>query len=182
MNSNIQRTYDQVFQDPMTNKLEWNDVRTMFESLGTVEDQPNGNVTVTMSGRSIVFDSPTIADLTSADQVAKIRRLLKGPADSSPNGGPHMVLSINHQEAKIYQTEMKGSTPERVVPHHGLGHTNHVHSNHDYSDHIQKPNHKAYFETITNLLKDADKILIFGEGSGSSSAMDLYVDALRPKP
>ena len=119
--------------------------------------------------------TPTIADLTSADQVAKIRRLLKGPADSSPNGGPHMVLSINHQEAKIYQTEMKGSTPERVVPHHGLGHTNHVHSNHDYSDHIQKPNHKAYFETITNLLKDADKILIFGEGSGSSSAMDLYV-------
>ena len=131
MTTNIQRTYDQVFQEPMTHKLEWTDVRTMFESLGNVEDQHNGNVTVTMSGRSTVFDSPTNADLTSADQVAKIRHLLKGPADSSHGGGSHMLLSINHKEAKIYRTEMKGSTPERVVPHHGLGHSTHVHSNHD---------------------------------------------------
>jgi hypothetical protein len=138
MNTNIQRTYDQVFQHPITQNLEWKDVRTMFESLGIVEDQNNGNVTVTMSGRSMVFDSPTDTDLTSADQVAKIRHLLKGPAGSSPEGGAHMLLSINHKEAKIYQTQLKGSTPEKVVPHHGLGHTSHVHSNHDYSDHIEK--------------------------------------------
>ena len=148
----------------------------MFESLGQVEDEHNGNVKITMAGRDVVFDSPTDSDLTSPEQLTKIRHLLKGPNyHTEGTAGLHMLLAITHKEAKVYSTELKGSVPETITPHNGLGHSSHVHSKHDYSDHIEKPNHNAYFEAITTSLKDAEKLLIFGDGEGSSSTMDLYV-------
>ncbi len=176
MNSNIQRIYDQVFQHPITHNLEWKDVRTLFESLGEVQDEKNSNVKVSIAGQTIVFDSPTHSDIISSDQINKIRHLITvASQDKGGEVGLHMLLVIDHKEAKVYQTEMKGAVPETIKPHNSLGHEGHVHSKHDFRDHIEKPNHKEYFEAVTSRLKDAEKILIFGDGEGSSNTMDLYV-------
>lgn len=176
MNSNIQRIYDQVFQHPMTHNLEWKDVRSLFESLGEVEDEKNSNVKVSVSGQVIVFDSPSHSDIVSPEQINKIRHLIRSVSVSdAKEEGLHMLLVIDHKEAKVYQTEMKGSVPETIKPHNSLGHEGHVHSKHDFRDHVEKPNHKEYFEAVTSRLKDAEKILIFGEGEGSSNTMDLFV-------
>ena len=176
MNSNTQRIYDQVFQHPMSHNLEWKDVRSLFESLGEVQDEKNSNVKVSIGDQTIVFDSPTHTDIITPDQLNKIRHLIRSASvGSGGEEGLHMLLVIDHKEAKVYQTEMKGSVPETIKPHNALGHESHVHSKHDYSDHIEKPNHKEYFEAVTSRLKDAEKILIFGDGEGSSNTMDLYV-------
>jgi hypothetical protein len=176
MNSNIQRIYDQVFQHPMTHSLEWKDVRSLFESLGEVEDEKNGNVKISLSGQAVVFDSPTHTDAISPDQLNKLRHLIRSATvGSGGEEGLHMLVVIDHKEAKIYKTEIKGSVPETVKPHNGLGHSSHVHSKHDYSDHTEKPNHNAYFEAVTNSIMNAEKILVFGDGEGSSNTMDLYV-------
>lgn len=87
----------------------------------------------------------------------------------------HALLVINHKDARIYQTELKGSIPETISPQDNLGHQGHVHSKHDYSDHIEKPNHNEYFGSVTKNLINAEKVLIFGSGEGSSSTMNLYV-------
>jgi len=176
MNSNIQRIFDQVFQHPMNHNLEWKDIRTLFESLGEVEDERNGNVKITLAANTTVFDSPKTTDTISPDQLNKIRYMLRSvSASGGVEDGLHMLLVIDHKEAKVYQTEMKGSVPETIKPHNSLGHKGHVHSKHDFRDHVEKPNHKEYFEAITSRLKDAEKILIFGDGEGSSNTMDLYV-------
>ena len=176
MKSNIQRIYNQVFQHPMTHSLEWKDVRSLFEALGQVEDDKNSNVKVSMSGQTIVFDSPTHTDVISPDQVNKIRHLIRAATvGSAGEEGLHMLLTIDHKNAKVYRTEVKGTVPETITPHNGLGHETHVHSKHDYSDHIEKPNHNEYFEAITHSLMSAEKVLIFGDGNGSSNTMDLYI-------
>ncbi|MEI7986076.1 MAG: hypothetical protein WCI55_10645 [Armatimonadota bacterium] len=176
MNSNTQRIYDQVFQHPMTHNLEWKDVRSFFESLGEVQDEKNSNVKVSLGGQTIVFDSPTHTDIITPEQLNKIRHLIRSvTVGTGAEEGLHMLLVIDHKEAKVYQAEMKGAVPETIKPHNALGHESHVHSKHDYSDHIEKPNHKEYFEAVTGSIKDAEKILIFGDGDGSSNTMDLFV-------
>jgi hypothetical protein len=160
----------------MTHNLEWRDVRALFESLGKVEDENNGNVKVTVSGHAIVFQSPNDTDVSTPDQVSQIRHLLKNPERRTPEGADaHLLLVIDHQEARIFHTEMKDAIPERVEPYNPDGHKSHVHSAHDYREHIDQPNHDAYFQAIAKTLKDAEKILVFGSGVGSSSAMDLFV-------
>jgi hypothetical protein len=180
MNSNIQRIYDQVFQHPMTHNLEWKDVRSLFESLGKVEDEKNSNVKVSLSGQVIVFDSPSHSDIVSPEQINKIRHLIRSVSVSdAKEEGLHMLLVIDHKEAKVFKTELKGAVPEMIKPHNSLGHESHVHSKHDYRDHIEKPDHNSYFEAVSNSLKDAEKVLIFGSGEGSSNTMDLYVAWLK---
>lgn len=166
----------------MTHNLEWRNVRTLFEDIGTVEEEHNGNLKVTVYGHAVVFHSPSSTDIATADQISQIRHLIKRSEEGITDGtGTHLLVVINHKDARIYQTELKDSVPQRVTPQDNLGHQGHVHSSHDYSDHIEKPNHKEFFEAITANLKDGVKILIFGSGEGSSSAMDMYVEWLKER-
>lgn len=101
------------------------------------------------------------------------------PADTDQES--HYILVIDHQEAQIFKTETKGSVPEKVTRLHSDGTTSHVHSAHDYKDHNGQPDYYVYFEHVAKSLAGADKILIFGSGTGSSSAMDLFVAWLGKK-
>jgi hypothetical protein len=96
----------------------------------------------------------------------------------------HFILLIDHQQAQIFKTERKGTVPEKVTHLHSDGSSSHVHSAHDYKDHNGQPDYYVYFEHVVKSLAGADKILIFGSGTGSSSAMDLFVAWLgkRRKP
>lgn len=178
MNTKTQRTYDQVFQHPMTHNLEWRDVRALFEDVGDVVDEHNGNVKVTVSGTAVVFHSPTDSDIASPEQVSQIRHLLENK-DGKAHGGRHYVVVIDHQEARTYRTEMKGAVPERVTPNDSDGHDRHVHSSHNYPGQDGQPNHDAYFKSVADNLVGADKILILGSGSGSSSTMELFAAWLK---
>jgi hypothetical protein len=112
--------------------------------------------------------------------VSQLRHLIgDAKTDTSPEDGKHLLLLINHQEAFIFHTELKNSVPEKIMPFDPDGHKRHVHSAHDYAGPAEHPNYDAYYEAIAESLKDAEKLLIFGSGSGSSNAMDLFVTWLR---
>ncbi len=180
LNKHAQQIFDQVFRHPMTHNLQWSDVKVLFSAIGTIEDERNDSLQVSMAGHSIVFQPATMKDAARGDQVMQIRQFIQAAKDREPGiTGPHFVVLINHLETKIYRTEMKGTVPDVVKPEDNLGHHRHVHSAHDYSDHIEKPNHEAYFEAITKGLNDAEKILLLGSGQGSSNTMDLYTVWLR---
>ncbi|MEQ1821222.1 MAG: hypothetical protein ABL949_01805 [Fimbriimonadaceae bacterium] len=71
-----------------------------------------------------------------------------------------------------------------MTHHHSDGTTSHVHSAHDFKDSNGQPDYYVYFEHVAKSLVGADQILIFGSGTGSSSAMELFVAWLgkRQKP
>lgn len=160
----------------MTHNLEWRDVRAMFESLGIVEEEHNGNVKVTLAGHDLLFKSPSNSDIATADEVSRIRHFLQESKKGSPvETGHQLLVVIDHKETRIFRTEMKGSVPERVTPYDPHGQKTHVHPGHEFRDHSGSPNEDAYFADVAKSLVDAEKLLIFGSGSGSSSMMDLFV-------
>lgn len=162
----------------MTHNLEWRDIRALFETIGDVEVEHNGNLKVTMAGHAVVFHSPNDADTASPEQVNQIRHLLKdykvGDGDET---GPHLLVVMDHQEARVYRTMLKGSVPEQIAPFDPDGYKSHVRSAHPGQS--EQTNFDAYFREVAQSLHDAEKILIFGSGTGQSSAMDSFVAWLK---
>jgi len=177
LNPSSQRTYEQVFQHPISHNLEWRNLRTLFDELGEVEEERNGRLKVTLGGHSLVFQLVKDSDVVSAEEIERIRHLIRGSEDVAvqSGSGEHLLVVMDHSEARVFRTQMKGAVPEMVTPYDPEGFESHVHSSHDYAGPAEKQNSDAYFRQIAKSIKGAQKILIFGSGTGSSSAMDNFV-------
>ncbi len=178
LNTKSQKTYDQVFEQPMPIDLEWRDLRSLFEELGRVQDEPNGNVKVTLGEQTAVFRSPNDNDNASPEQIGVIRKLLHGmKREAGTSEGPHLILVLDHKEARIYEAEMKGTVPEKVSPKTTGGQSGKLHNHHDNSE--VNPNFGAYYKAVAAELDGAGEFLVFGSGTGPSSAKDGFVAWLK---
>jgi len=95
------------------------------------------------------------------------------------NAGPHMLVVIDHQEARIYRTELHGAVPVRLEPYDPHGFGRHLHSANEWTDGKGQPERKSFYEAIAKTLRGAEQVLVFGSGTGKSSAMDHLIGDLR---
>jgi pimeloyl-ACP methyl ester carboxylesterase len=86
--------------------------------------------------------------------------------------GTHLLVVIDHREARIYQAELHGSVPQRIVPYDPFGFGRDLHYNQDDSDGQRKPERRSFYEAVAKTLHGAQQILLFGAGTGASSAME----------
>lgn len=91
----------------------------------------------------------------------------------------HMLVVIDHLEAKVYRTEVRGAVPERIVPYDPEGHGRHLHSAQEWTDGKRLPERKSFYEAVAKTLQGADQILLFGSGTGRSSAMEMLLADLK---
>ena len=170
-----QGTYDAIFRHPMAHDLHWRDVRSMLGELGQVVDQPNGHFKTTCNGETVSLHPTSDKLVADVDVLMEIRHFLKraGIAHTQPApGGLHLLVVIDHREARVYKTELHGELPQRLTPFdpHGFGRA--LHYNQDDSNGQRKPERKSFYEAVAKTLQNAEKILIFGTGTGASSAME----------
>ena len=92
---------------------------------------------------------------------------------------PHLLVVIDHQEAKVYRTEVVGAVPERIVPYDPHGHGRHLHSAHEWTDGKRPPERKSFYEAIAKTLHGAEQVLVFGSGTGRASAMEQLLADLK---
>jgi hypothetical protein len=92
---------------------------------------------------------------------------------------PHLLVVIDHQEAKVYRTEVRGAVPERITPYDPHGHGRHLHSAHEWTDGKRPPERKSFYEAVAKTLQGAEQVLLFGSGTGRSSAMDQLLADLK---
>ncbi len=93
--------------------------------------------------------------------------------------GSHLLVVIDHRHASVYKTELHGSVPQKVTPYdpHGLG--RHLHNVQDDSNGQRKPERRSFYEAIAKTLQGAEQILLFGSGTGASSAMEELLAQLK---
>jgi hypothetical protein len=183
LNGHHRHTYEAIFRHPAAHNLEWHDVRSLLASLGEVTDEANGSIQVIRNGRVAFLHVPKHKDIATVEDLLAIRRFLEeSAAEVSPTlvgpGIPLLVI-IDHHEAKVYRTEMNGSIPQHLVPYDPYGYRRHLHTQNEESDGKRKPERKSYYEAIAKTLRGAERILIFGSGTGESSAMDQLVADLK---
>ena len=65
------------------------------------------------------------------------------------------------------------------MPYDPHGYGRHLHSAHEETDGKRQPERKSFYEAVAATLRGADRILIFGNGTGESSAMEQLLADLK---
>lgn len=81
------RTYERIFQHPISHNLEWRDVRSLFGEIGQVEEESNGNLKISRNGHTFVLHPSGKKDISEMDEIMALRHFLErsetGPASST---------------------------------------------------------------------------------------------------
>lgn len=172
MTSNNQRTLAQIFRHPMTHNLTWRDAISLFEHLGQVEQEHNGNLKVTINSQLTVFHGVSASDVAGPDQVNQMRHLLREHESHDERQNGRLLLVLNFHEGRIFNLAVETAEPIVVQPLDPDGTKAHVHSNkHEDSGRNVQPNHDAFFEAVSVPLEGAKEVIVFGSGEGASGAM-----------
>src|SRR5580700_10032807 len=95
------------------------------------------------------------------------------------DAAPHLLVVIDHHEAKVYRTEVHGAVPVSTAPYDPHGYRKHLHSAHEWTDGKRQPERKSFNEAIAKTLRGAEQVLLFGGGTGRSSAMEMLFADLK---
>jgi hypothetical protein len=85
LNNHHRDTLLKIFSHPASGNLEWRQVLSLLEAVGTVEEEHNGKVKVTLGPETEVFRRPRGKDIDT-QMVVDLRRML-GAAGFAANGG-----------------------------------------------------------------------------------------------
>lgn len=179
-----QKTYQRVFEHPISHNLQWREVWSMFNAMPDAEaiEDDKGNLKVTRNGQSLILHRPHGKDLTDEKELMQVRHFLEKSGSALPSSaeaGTHLLVVIDHREARIYRTELNGSVPQRIVPYDPFGYGRDLHYNQDDANGQRKPEQRSFYEAVAKTLQGARQILMFGTGTGSSSAMEQLLANLK---
>ena len=178
-------TYDMIFQHPISRNLEWRELRSMLGALSDSVEEHDENVKFRRNGQTLVVHPPRRKDFSDVAELMNVRRFLERFATPAPAAaaadadGAHLLVVIDHRLARIYKTELRGSIPQRIIPFDQNGSGRHLHYVENDSNGQRKPEQRSFYEAIAKTLGNAENILVFGSGTGASSAMDQLLAELR---
>ena len=176
------RAYQAIFQHPVSHNLRWHDVHALFRQLGRVEEEPNGNLKVTRHGQTLVLHPPRTKDVADTDELMALRHFLErsesAPPETKSAEVPWLVV-IDHREARIFRSAEPDAVAQQIRSHAGEEFSRHAPNFQDFWRGQEKPDPSGFFEPLAGVLNGAGKILIFGNGTGTSSEMDQFVAWLK---
>lgn len=184
LNGSQLRTYNRIFQHPVSHNLGWHDVYGMFRQLGEVAEEANGNIKVTRNGKFIILHPHRTKDVAETEEVMVLRHFLEDSEAKAPaaNGAEaHWLVVIDHREIRLFRSEMSGTVPQQILPHEPDSYFRHAHHSRDFTKGEEKPDPNSYFEPLARALLAASRILVFGTGTGMSSEMDQFIAWLKER-
>jgi hypothetical protein len=168
----------------MPHNLEWREVWAMLSAMkdATAVEEHNGELKVTRNGQMLILHRPRGKDLADKKELMQIRHFLERsgvPLAAPAAVGSHLLVVIDHREARIYSTEIHGTVAQKLTPYDPFGFGRDLHYNQDDSNGQRKPELKSFYEAVAKTLQHAKQILLFGTGTGSSSAMEHLLTELK---
>jgi hypothetical protein len=95
-------TLQKIFQHPLSHNVEWRLVRTLLEAAGSVTEEHNGRLRVTINGESSIFHQPITKDLADAQTLLDLRHFLERagitPAGRHHKGDPGDDVPVHAKE------------------------------------------------------------------------------------
>lgn len=175
------KTYDAVFQDPMSDELGWREIRGLLGGMGEVEEQENGNLKATVGRKTVVLHSGRDRSLTDAGDLMSLRHFLRDAEAAGAEGKvrgreSQFLVVIDNREALIYSTEAHGAVATRIKPLDDDRELRYVQKD---SNGKLKPEQKHFYSAVIKALGRAGDVLVFGSSTGASSAMVHLMSAMR---
>ncbi len=178
LTGSLLRTYNTIFQHPVSHNLEWRHVHALFRHLGQVEEEHNGSLRVTRNGQILVLHPPSGKDVAETEELMALRHFLQRsePTAATPGDGAlHWLLVLDHHEARLFRSELHGAVPQTITPHEPDEFFRHAQNSQNLSRGKDKPDPNSFFGPVVKALEAPGPILICGTGKGHSSEMEQFV-------
>lgn len=176
------RTYNTIFQHPVSHNLGWHDVLALFRHLGAVEEEHNGHTKLTRNGQVMVLHPHQSKDVSGTEEVLALRHFLERSEiiPSASSAAPlHWLLVIDHQGARLFRSHQHGVIPQHFGSHDAqAGYRNTPHGENVTRGH-ETIGQKEYFDQVAAALHPCERLLLFGSGTGTSSEMEQFVHWLK---
>lgn len=171
------RTYETIFQHPVSHNLAWRDVYALFRLIGRVDEEANGNFKVTRHGQTLVLHPVRTKDVASVEELMALRHFLERSDLAAPTveHEGHWLLVIDHHSARIFRTELVGGAPAVILPQEPGDDFRDAPNSQDFSRGKEKPEPNRFFGPVAKALAAPGKILVFGTGTGSGNAMNQFI-------
>jgi hypothetical protein len=179
-------TLQHIFTHPLAHNLEWAEVTSLIDSLGSVIDRHNGEYAFDVGNQRAFFRRPHGKTLDGHD-VARLRKFLgeagitaesvprrtvDGTKDEQPQA---FVVVADHHLARVFALADGGKEIvelEQVTPDDPRGFRRHLEHKKEADYRGERiPEDRTYYERIANALKRARTVLLIGDSSGKSSAV-----------
>ncbi len=183
------RTLDAIMRHPVAHNLEWKDVVSLFEKLGTVEQKANSEFVFVVGSERLILRKPHSKDL-EATEVADLRKFLsridvssKSHVESAGDGAaPNLMVVMDHHSAKIYHVDASAADASQheikpYDPHHFQHHLTHKDQSREEGQRTAED--PSFYERIAQALASAGKIVVIGHGTGKSNAALHLIEYLK---
>jgi hypothetical protein len=170
------RTYNTIFEKPDSHNVGWQEIHALFRKLGQVAEETNHDLKVTRHGQILVLHPPRAKNAYEKDEILAVRHFLDRSERQAPelNGrDPHMLLVIDHHEARLFCSEVNGGIPHQILPLEPNGYFWHTINPNDISKGKRARDLNEFFKHVAEALQAAGQILIFG--TGTSREMDQFM-------
>lgn len=185
------RTLEAISRHPVAHNLEWSDVVSLFEKLGTVEQKVNSEFVFQVGGEQLLLRKPHSKDLEPAE-IAELRKFLTridvsskshaAPAGDAATAAPNLMVVMDHHGAKIYHVDVAAADASQHAikpydPHHFQHHLTHKDQSREEGQRTAED--PGYYEHIAQALAGAGKIVVIGHGTGKSNAAHHLLEYLK---
>jgi hypothetical protein len=170
------RTYNTIFQQPDSHDVGWQEIHALLRQLGQVADETNGDLKVTRHGQIMVLHPPRKKDAYERDEILALRHFLERSEMQAPetNGrDAHMLLVIDHHEARLFRAEVNGGIPHQILPHKPNCFFWHAQNPGNFTKGKETRTLNDFFKHVAEALQTAGQILIFG--TDTSREMDQFL-------
>jgi hypothetical protein len=202
LNGHHRKTLAGIFVHPAPHNVEWHDVLSLLQNLGTVTDRHNGGIDVTIGDHTVILERPKGHDL-EGDQLRGLKTFLT-TAGLSPDedGTPRQaetpagvekvswpaketwIVLIDHHQSRLFKVgddRHGAAAPIVLVPDDADGSRRRIEHRQGNADHDggHASEDVAYYERISNDVAGAERIVVLSDGKGRSSAGEYLVDYLK---
>jgi hypothetical protein len=182
LSSAHQSTHDAIYQHPVARNLNWREVRSMLEAVADLVAQPNGKLKFTRNGQTLTLHPKREKDVADVEELMEIRHFLDRSDDApeqAATAGQNLLVVIDHRKARIYRAELSGSVPQRISPYEPHATPRQLLHTEPDAGGQRKPELGSFYEAVAKTLRGAERVLVFGNGTGASSAMDHLIAELK---
>ncbi len=189
LNGHHRTTLAGVFAHPAAHNLEWHDVLSLLNHVGSATARRSGGYDVVIGDDRVVLRHQHGHDLGDADLRLVRAVLTKGgfspdPVPVATGDAPlaaWRVVWIDHHQARLFGPGADRTVPRVLVPDDGDGARRRIENRQGNDDHDggHAPEDQDFYRRIAADLADAPSIVLFSDGHGRSSAGEFLHDYLQ---
>ena len=198
LNGHHRKTLASIFRHPASHNVEWHDVLSLLNCLGSVGERHGGGYEITIDANRADLGRPHGKDLTGDELrhlVAFLTTARRTPSDISDEAPDPVedrdarrqcIVLIDHQHARLFWPNGDGedTAPSRVFkPEDADGSARQAEHRQANADHDggHEAEDDSYYERIAVDLAPAQQIAVLSDGKGRSNAGAYLVGYLQRK-